>query len=80
MVYGRLVAVYCYCLVRKSTFAVIIILSNYYDFEHDRAYSAREFRRKYMSDNEMQYRITNEGILIFYYSNKLVYLDMINKT
>ena len=37
--------------------------------KHDWAYSASEFRRMYVCDNEMLHNITRESILIFYYTN-----------
>ena len=36
--------------------------------KHDQAYLACKFRRKYVCDNDMQYSIAREGILILYYS------------
>ena len=40
-------------------------LTNHFELlmlQHGRAFSAYEFRRKYVCDNEMQYSITAEGI------------------
>ena len=47
--------------------------------QHGRAYSAYEFRRKNVCDNEMSYSITREGILNIAV-NFLVYLDITDKT
>ena len=34
--------------------------------KHDPAYSVYEYRKKHVCDNEMQYSIIREGILMYY--------------
>ena len=36
--------------------------------EHDQAYSASKFRRKYVCDNKMQYSIASDSILVLFHS------------
>ena len=58
----------CYILLQFDTKSRTFCRN--YNFEllmqkHDQAYLACKFRRKYVCDNDMQYSIAREGILIY---------------